>query len=166
MTKVMKKLTRALLVAGALSIFPGAASHGADNKAFILGVDKAKLFRMKHPASTIIIGNPTIADVSIQDGTLLVFTGKNFGTTNVIILDENDKEIAEFDVSVRSGNARSMTVFKGASRSSYNCAPTCEKSLSVGDDKDGFDLVKSQMETKMSISKGDSSPETPESPDQ
>jgi len=155
MIKMMKTVGGIVLLASSLSLFPGTQSHSAENKALLLGVDKAKLFRMEQPASTIIIGNPTIADVSIQDGSLLVFTGKNFGTTNVIILDENDKEIAEFDVSVSSGNAKSMTVFKGASRSSYNCTPTCEKSLSVGDNKDGFDLLKSQMETKMSISKGD-----------
>jgi Flp pilus assembly secretin CpaC len=39
-----------------------------------------------HAAAEVIIGNPTIADVSVQGGNLLVVTGKSFGVTNIISL--------------------------------------------------------------------------------
>ena len=39
------------------------------------------------PGAEVIIGNPSIADVTIQGGNLLVVTGKTFGVTNIIALD-------------------------------------------------------------------------------
>ncbi len=44
--------------------------------------DQAKVIKMPDRATTIVIGNPLIADVAIQPGGLAVVTGKSFGDTN------------------------------------------------------------------------------------
>ena len=38
-------------------------------------------------ASTIVVGNPLIADLTIQPGGLAVITGKGYGATNFVVLD-------------------------------------------------------------------------------
>ncbi|MEZ5799399.1 MAG: pilus assembly protein N-terminal domain-containing protein [Nitratireductor sp.] len=50
-------------------------------------VDRAKVFRISRPAATVIIGNPSIADATVEDEKTLVLTGRSFGVTNLIVLD-------------------------------------------------------------------------------
>ena len=52
----------------------------------IVKYDQSQLLRLPRPAAAIIIGNPTIADVSVQGGNLLVVTGQSYGITNIIHL--------------------------------------------------------------------------------
>ena len=56
-------------------------------------VDEAKLVELSRPVHEVIIGNPAIADVTVQSKNVLVFTGKSAGHTNVILLDENNRQI-------------------------------------------------------------------------
>jgi Flp pilus assembly secretin CpaC len=50
-------------------------------------IDQASLLRLERPASEIVVGNPSIGDVSVQSGKLLMITGKSFGETNIIVVD-------------------------------------------------------------------------------
>ena len=51
-------------------------------------MNQAKIVKLSRAADTIIIGNPEIADASVQDASTVVLTGKGFGVTNLVILDE------------------------------------------------------------------------------
>src|SRR5690348_1253498 len=61
----------------------------------IVRYDQSQLLRLPRPASEIIVGNPSIADVTLQDGNLLVVTGKTFGITNIIALDTDHNVIQD-----------------------------------------------------------------------
>jgi len=50
-------------------------------------MDQAKLMRLPDRVATIVIGNPMIADASLQPGGLMVITGKGYGLTNLMVLD-------------------------------------------------------------------------------
>ena len=50
-------------------------------------VDNAKIIRLPERTSTVIVGNPIIAEVTPQKNGVLVLTGKSFGSTNLIALD-------------------------------------------------------------------------------
>lgn len=110
--------------------------------------DRAKLHRLARPASTIIIGNPTIADVSVQSGTLLVITGKNFGSTNMIVLDREGAEIAHYLLHVKSGGLHQVTVHNGDARVTLNCAPRCEPELQIGDSNAAFETTRKKITGK------------------
>ena len=47
-------------------------------------MNQAKIVKLARPADTIVIGNPNIADASVQDATTVVLTGKGFGVTNLV----------------------------------------------------------------------------------
>ncbi len=87
-----------------------------------------------------MVGNPLIADVTIQSGGTMVVTGKGYGITNLIALDRNGKVLAEQLVHVRSA-IDTVTVFRGITRESYSCAPNCERRITLGDLPDYFDAT-------------------------
>jgi Flp pilus assembly secretin CpaC len=97
-------------------------------------VNMARILRIDAPAATVIIGNPGVADVTIQDPQTLVLTGKSFGQTNLIILNSSGNPIADTMIEVTQDLADVVTVFNGASRQSYSCEPDCQSVVMIGDD--------------------------------
>ena len=94
----------------------------------------ARILRISAPAATVIIGNPAVADVTIQDPQTLVLTGKSFGDTNLIVLDAQGNPIADTIMRVVADGGDIVTVFLGAKRTSVACSPTCQPVIRLGDD--------------------------------
>lgn len=117
-------------------------------------IDFAKLMKLTQPAHTVIIGNPGIADATVGDDRTLVLTGKTAGTTNLIVLDQSGGEVMNVVVRVSSDIRQLTTVFYGASRQTFSCAPVCEQVISVGDNKDKFETATSQITTRKDFQLG------------
>jgi len=123
----------------------------------VVRYDQSQLLRLPRPASEIIIGNPSIADVALQDGNLLVVTGKTFGITNVIALDAEHNVIQDQRVMVERDDRRVVNLMKGSQRFTYACTPNCEPTLTIGDNKEFFTEVQSanSQKTKFSANASD-----------
>ncbi|MBE7183153.1 MAG: pilus assembly protein N-terminal domain-containing protein [Methylobacterium mesophilicum] len=93
-----------------------------------VAMNQAKLLKLSRPADTIVIGNPAIADASVQDARTLVLTGKGFGVTNVVVLDADGGTIMEQEVVVSRDDQRSVRVYRRASVQTLSCTPYCESS--------------------------------------
>ena len=63
---------------------------------------------MKLPdrVATIVIGNPLIADATLQSGGILVLTGKGYGSTNLLALDRAGKVVMDKTVRVTGPRRR------------------------------------------------------------
>ncbi|MGO4683150.1 pilus assembly protein N-terminal domain-containing protein [Hyphomicrobium sp. 2TAF46] len=118
----------------------------------IVRYDQSQLLRLPRPASEIIVGNPSIADVTLQDGNLLVVTGKTFGITNIIALDTDHNVIQDQRVMVERDDRRVVNLHKGSQRFTFACTPNCEPTLTIGDEKDFFENVKSANSSKTKFS--------------
>lgn len=94
----------------------------------------ARILRLNSPAATVIIGNPAIADVTVQDAKTLILTGKSFGQTNVIILNAKGDPIADTLVEVVQQQADTITLYVGAEKRSMACNPECLPTIMLGDD--------------------------------
>lgn len=114
-------------------------------------VDRAKVMRIARPADVVIIGNPAIADATIQDSQTLIITGRSFGTTNLIILDVAGQPIAEETIVVSPQNEQVVTVYRRASRQTLSCTPECSPMLAVGDNQGDFDAVNAQIQTQVGL---------------
>jgi hypothetical protein len=139
----------ALFVTGAVS--PVKAQNAAANDVVVL-IDQASLVRLERPAAEIVVGNPSIADVSVQSGKVLIVTGKSFGETNLIVLDADGKVSVNRRLIVQEPRTGFITVYRGPARQTLHCAPYCTPQLVIGDAPEVFSSVSSQITTKQSIS--------------
>jgi hypothetical protein len=134
-----------------LLVMPFSSARAQD---LVVKYDQSQLLRLPRPVAEIIIGNPTIADVTVQASNLLVVTGKTFGITNVIALDAERNVIQDQRVMVIREESRVVNVQKGSKRESYNCVPQCNPSLVVGDDQVYFEQVSRMSERKIKFTEG------------
>jgi hypothetical protein len=115
--------------------------------------DQATIVALAGDPATVIIGNALFADITLKKGMIFIH-GRQWGTTNVIILDKENEELANFELNVVRGGSQNVTVRKGISAFSYLCAPSCEGALQVGDNADHFGSISSAMATKLQLSTG------------
>ena len=107
---------------------------GAEQEQVRVNVNMARILRISSPAATVIVGNPGVADVTIQDPQTLILTGRSYGNTNLIILDGVGNPIADMVIEVAAQQAGLMTVYQGAARTTLSCAPNCQPVIMLGDD--------------------------------
>lgn len=120
----------------------------------IVKYDQSQLVRLSKPAAEIIVGNASIADVSVQAGNLLVVTGKTFGITNIIALDADRNVIQEQRVLVKRDDGKVVNLVRGTERQSYNCTPQCNPSITIGDEPKYFDAIRNASQNKIGFSEG------------
>ncbi len=106
-----------------------------------LTMDQARVMRLPPLVSTLVIGNPLIADATVQRGGIMVLTGKSVGSTNLIALDARGEPLMTLQVRVRVQNDAVVQVYRGAERETYSCSPTCERTIAVGDSKAFFETA-------------------------
>jgi len=126
------------------------AAQGLDD--IIVTYDQSQLLSLPRPAAEIIIGNPVIADVSVQSGNLLVITGKSFGITNMIALDAKRQIIFDRRILVRRDDVRVVNLQRGSLRQTFNCTPQCNPTITVGDEPAYFEATLKAAEKKSGMS--------------
>ena len=147
-----RKLSQRLLVAAVLGVAGASQPAMAESNVVQVLVDQATLVRLDRPASEIVVGNPSIADVSVQSGKVLVVTGKSFGETNLFVMDADGKVIANRGLIVQEPRTGFVTMYKGDARQTLHCAPNCTPPLVIGDNPDYFEAISKEIKTKQSIS--------------
>jgi hypothetical protein len=128
-----------LIVALAGTLLAAVAVTPVRAETLTVSIDEAQTLKLPEKVSTIIIGNPLIADASLQSGGLLVITGKGFGSTNLMALDRTGKTVMNTMVTVTGPTTSSIVVvYKGTARESYSCTPECSPRITLGDDTKFF----------------------------
>src|SRR5690606_28798597 len=89
-------------------------------------MNQAKIVHLSRDADTIVIGNPAIADASIQDASTIVLTGKGFGITNLVALDKDGHPIVNEQVTVVRQDASTVRVYRRSNVQTLSCTPWCE----------------------------------------
>ena len=115
-------------------------------------IDQAMLVQLERPAAEIVVGNPSIADVAVQSGKVLVITGKSFGETNLIVVDAAGNVVVNRRLVVQEPDTGYVTVYKGSERFTLHCAPNCETPLAIGDSPKYFESIAKEIKSKQSIS--------------
>ncbi len=134
----MKNHLNAFVFAAALT---GALSSSAQaGTPLTVEMDQSQLITVNSDAGSIVVGNPSIADASLN-GHQVFIHGHSFGETNLMIFDTAGNKLVDFDVTVNHNTSNQLTVFLGSgtagpSRYTYSCAPNCEANMMVGDNVD------------------------------
>jgi hypothetical protein len=101
-------------------------------------LDQAKLIRLPERAATIVVGNPLVADITLQPGGIIIVTGKSYGATNFVAMDRNGEVLVERIILVESAADPIVTVHRGIERESYSCMPICQPRITLGDSERFF----------------------------
>jgi hypothetical protein len=117
----------------------GLAMANAKADSIEVGLDQAQIMRLPSGVATIVIGNPLIADGSLQAGNLMVVTGKGYGTTNLMALDRGGRVLMDKEITVTGPRqADLVTVYKGVERESWSCSPKCSPRITTLGDSNAF----------------------------
>jgi Flp pilus assembly secretin CpaC len=129
MSDKMKRYTAwSALVLGSFLAVPNVVM--SQESVLHVSMNHAKILRLDRPVNKVIIGNAEVADVTVADSTTVVLTGKNFGSTNLVLLDADGNAIADERILVSVDEADTVRVFRQTDRVVLSCTPTCEpKSL-------------------------------------
>jgi len=126
-------LSAALLAAVAF----GTTAAQADT--VTVSIDSAQVLHLPKRVATVVIGNPLIADASLQRGGVLVVTGKGYGATNLLALDSDGRVVLDRTVRVEGPSHKNLVVvYRGAERESYSCGSQCEPRITLGDSSKFF----------------------------
>lgn len=116
----------------------------------VLIADQTQIVRLPESPTTVVVGNPAVADVTTE-GNALFFHPRGFGLTNVIALDNQGRKLADYMVRVVFEDSFSVSMYRPGSRQTYSCRKDCEPLMRIGDQNDFFQDYSSQVLTKNSL---------------
>ncbi len=149
-------LAAGVLVA-ACAVLAGAPAR-ADTAPIVAVVDQARLVKIPAGTETLIIGNPTIADVTLlKQNNIMILTPRAYGETNFIALDGQGNPVAQSVIRVVNGSD-AVVVQRGMSRESYSCAPRCQPTERLGDDEGYLGKVSAQVQAHAARLSGAAAP--------
>lgn len=117
-------------------------------------MDQVRMVTFDKPVSTVYLGNPAVADVTVIDSKRVFVLGKAYGSTNLIALDGAGNQIAEKALTVYGGNGGTVTLNRGAEQLTYACAATrCEMAPLPGDASQSFSTVMGEVNQHQTMGK-------------
>ncbi len=132
-------------------VLAAATPASAQGDRLVVEIDHARVLKLPRPATTVIIGNPAIADVTVQDASTIVLTGRSYGATNLIVLDAKGEAMVDESVGVKSFEEGTVRVYRQASRQTVACLPECEPTVTIGDDVGFFDAAVTQFTSREAL---------------
>jgi Flp pilus assembly secretin CpaC len=149
----LRTYARALFAIGSFAVgilvCPAAALAGTTDDIVAVNVDQAKLVKLPERVATIVVGNPLIADVTMQPGGIIIVTGKGYGATNFIAMNRAGEVLVDRVIQVEGPTDQVVTIYRGVDRESYSCMPICQRRVTLGD---GETYFKSTMDQAGSLS--------------
>lgn len=114
-------------------------------------MNQITLVKLDQKITDAMVGNPSIADITIQSNKSFIITGKSYGQTNIIMLNKEGKAIFNKSITVDDDRQNIVRVHHGMSRLSYTCSPNCQPTPTLGDDpihvKTAMENIKGKMKT-------------------
>ena len=141
------------LAAAAMAVLCAVPSAYGESEGITVVLDRAKLVKLPDRIASLVIGNPLIADATLQAGGTMVLTGKGYGATNLMALDRHGKVLMETTVRVKAPSD-AVVVYRGAERQSYSCTPNCERRIMLGDGDAAFTAAMKQTTDRNTQAQG------------
>ena len=115
---------RPLLRPFALSVALVLAAAGAARAAspLRLAVAHSARLRLAGPAGSVVVGSPTVVDVSVVDSRTVFVSGRTPGSTDVTVVDPLGRVVYSGEVVVENGE-HTVSVFRGVTRSEATFNP-------------------------------------------
>jgi Flp pilus assembly secretin CpaC len=108
-----------------------ASAPAAFAEPFKVSVDQTVALKIAAPANSVVVGNEAVADVAVHDPHTILITGKSFGSTNLMVLNDNGDTIYANLIAVSAGAVSELTIVRGPDSYSYSCIDKCRETKST-----------------------------------
>ena len=123
---MIKVALRAISIVTLAVVWAYLAMVTAEAETLDVRLDKAEIHRLAKPAAVVFVGNPDIADVTIEEPTLMFVIGRSAGETNMINFDDTGEQIGDYDIVVVAERDRHVTVNRATELlSTFSCDRRC-----------------------------------------
>lgn len=120
-----------------------------------LNIDQSKPLALSRPATGVVVGNASIADVIVHDSKTIIVIGKSIGSTHVLVLGEKGRTLYSGMISVSAGNAANMvTVQRGDQISTQVCQDRCVSAVSAEDSATALNESVAKLRNRSVSAKG------------
>lgn len=131
-SRFLSLIALGLAGASAVALVPGTALAGDVR----LGMDQVRVLTLKKPFKAVSVGNPLIADATVIDETHVFVVGKEFGTTNLVAVDEEGNQVADEMITVSTQQGSMVTLTRGGSWYTLTCnSGRCDVRPTPGDEE-------------------------------
>jgi Flp pilus assembly secretin CpaC len=120
-------LALAALPAAATAQTPG-PSPEPGGRAVTVEIDHAARVQLRGAASSVIVANPQIADVTVVDANTLYITGKGYGLTEIVAVDAIGRTLFQGQIAVVAPTRGAVRVWRGAQVTEMACGASCAPS--------------------------------------
>lgn len=145
----MKK--RGWATAGILAAAIAGVAHAGEVQ---VALDQSRPITLPESATGVVVGNPSVAGVSVQNDRLLFVTGRSYGSTNLIVVGPTGRPIFETRVTVIPDETNVVMVTRGAATARLDCNPLCRRRPDISDDASAFSQTNEQIATRTSQAAG------------
>ncbi|MDP1630963.1 MAG: pilus assembly protein N-terminal domain-containing protein [Caulobacter sp.] len=114
-----------------------AAAGAAWGQSLPVRIDQASRVTLSATARDVVIGNPSVADVTVIDGRNLLVMGKAYGVTNLVVLDARGRTILDRQIVVSASDDGRISFYRGPDVYNYSCSPRCERTPMPGERDSG-----------------------------
>lgn len=128
-------MRRHLALLAALSVLTCAGAAAAQG--LTVRIDQATRVALSAPARDVVIGNPSVADVTILDARNILVMGKGYGVTNIVVIDARGRTILDRQIVVSASDDGRVSFYRGPDVYNYACAPRCERTPMPGERDSG-----------------------------
>ena len=125
-----------------IALFVGAsvlAAAPAQARGLSVHIDENTIVDLRAPAGSVIVGNPSIADVNLINPRRMVILGRSYGLTNIIVTDRMGRAIFHREINVAAAPTGRVSLYRGPLVNNYACTPHCERTPMPGEDKSVYD---------------------------
>lgn len=119
---VLAGLCAAVMAAGAAAAPPVTAQ-----------IDQGVKISFPAGVRDVVVGNPSIADVTLLSAHSAVLMGRSYGVTSVMAFDEAGRTVFSREVVVGAGDAGRVALVRGAEMNNFACSPRCERTPMPGE---------------------------------
>lgn len=122
---IMRRLTLALCACLSLGVTAAAAQTTATSLSVSAG--QVAHISLSAPVRDIVVGDPTVADVSLVNERTLIVMGKKTGATTLLAFDAAGRPLADRQIVVSDIPDQAVIVQRGVAASTYACGARCSQ---------------------------------------
>ncbi|HEY0051798.1 MAG TPA: pilus assembly protein N-terminal domain-containing protein [Caulobacteraceae bacterium] len=109
-----------------------AAPAFAQSRRLSVELDHSTRLGLTGAASSVIVGNPAIADVTVVDERTLFISGRGYGVTDVVVVDQLGRTVYSGEIVVTAPTDGQVRVWRGAAVTEMACAASCAPTVRSG----------------------------------